>query len=105
MPQNPLTVINVGSTQSTLNITAAVVVKASPGRVAKIIVEVAPSAGNLIINDNTQTGGTNVAANQIYEAAFGSLTEGQVITLDWPCANGIVISSVGTGGVYSVSFV
>lgn len=105
MPQNPLQTLSANPTTPKYNITAAVVVKAAPGHIAKIIVQTVPSAGNLTINDNAATGGTNTIANQILSLAFGSLTAGQVIDLsNWPCKTGITISSVGTGGVYAVSY-
>jgi hypothetical protein len=35
---------------------------------------------------------------------FGSLLPNAPINFDWPCSNGISISSVGTGGVYAVQY-
>ena len=104
MPQNPIRTLTISSVTPSYDVAAPAVIKATPGRLAKITVQVAPSAGNLIANDCATTGAAAIG-NQILEVAFGALTEGQVITLDWPCNTGIVISSVGTGGVYSVSYV
>jgi hypothetical protein len=84
------------------NITAATVVKATPGRLVRIAVSVAPTAAALVASDCATTGAV-AASNQIVSVAFGSLTAGQVITLDWPCTAGIVINP-GTGGTVSVSF-
>jgi hypothetical protein len=94
----------IGGNVAALNITAAVAIKATPGTVFRITVSTPGSAGNLVINDNTQTGGTNTAANQILSVPFGSLTAGQVITLEWPCANGITVSAVPTGGVFAMTY-
>lgn len=84
------------------NIAAATVIKATPGRLVRIAVSVAPTAAALVASDCATTGAV-AAANQIVSVAFGSLTAGQVITLDWPCATGIVVNP-GTGGTVSVSF-
>ena len=93
-----------GGTQSLLNVTAAVVVKATPGTLMRIIPETVGTAGSLVINDNTATGGSNVAANQINSIPFGSMTAGVPVILEVPCKNGIVISAVPTGFVGSVFF-
>lgn len=106
MPQNPIQTVVVSPTQSKLNITAAVVVKAAPGRLCKIIVS-APgtTSGALTLNDCTTTGAA-AAANQIISIPFANLTAGQVISLDIPCKNGIVVSAVPGGGspVYAVAY-
>jgi hypothetical protein len=93
-----------GGRTAVLNVAAAAAIKTGPGTLVRIVVVVAPTANNLTVNDNNVTGGTNVAANTILDVAFGALTKGQVITLEWPCAVGITISSVGTNGVYAVSY-
>lgn len=84
------------------NVTAATVIKATPGRLVRISVSTAPTAGTLSANDCATTGAAAVA-NQIVSIAFGSVTAGQQIYMDWPCATGIVVNP-GTGGVVSVSF-
>ncbi|WP_343743372.1 hypothetical protein [Herbaspirillum huttiense] len=86
-----------------LNISAATVVKATPGRACRLIVQTAPSAGAITVNDTTTTGAA-AAANQIFTIAFGSAPAGTIFNLDFPCASGIVISSVGTGGVVAISY-
>jgi hypothetical protein len=93
----------LGGNISALNVAAAGVVKNTPGMLFRIVVEVAPTAGNLTVNDLAANSGAAVA-NQIISVPFGSLVIGQVITLDWPCKNGIVVSSVGTGGVYGIAY-
>jgi hypothetical protein len=45
------------------------------------------------------------AANEIVTIAFGSLTVGESIPLEWPCGNGILVSAVPTGGSqFSISY-
>lgn len=81
---------------STLNITAATVVKATPGRLVRINVTVAGAAGTA--NDCATTGAA-AAANVIcaIPAVVG------VINIEWPCATGIVITP-GAAQVVSVSY-
>ena len=101
MPQTaPInsTDIYANGVQTTLDITAAAVIKASPGHIGKIVV-VAPgtTSGSLVVNDSATTAGA-ATANQILNIAFGSMTAGQVISLGFPCKNGIVVSAVPTAG-------
>ena len=56
------------------------------------------------MNDCATTGAAAIG-NQIISLAFGNLTLGTQILLDWPLDLGLVISSVGTGGVYAVSYI
>lgn len=91
-------------TSSKLNVSTATVIKATPGRACRLIVQTAPSAGSITINDTTTTGAA-AAANQIFTIAFGSAPAGSIFNLDFPCTSGIVISSVGTGGVVAFSYV
>ena len=95
-----------GGTSSLLDITAAQVVFARPGCLVRILVQAPGTAGALTLNDNTQTGGSNVAANQIMSWAFGSMVAGQVIELNWPCLNGLVVSAVPSAGspVFAISY-
>lgn len=97
--------VSSGGASSTLNITAAAVIKATPGRLCKIIVIAPGSAGNLVINDLAATSGST-AANTVVTLAFGSMTAGQVITLDWPCAVGIAVTAVPSAGspIFSISW-
>lgn len=97
--------VSGGGASSTLNITAAAVIKATPGRLCKIIVIAPGSAGNLVINDLAATTGST-AANTVVTLAFGSMTAGQVITLDWPCAVGIAVTAVPSAGspIFSISW-
>lgn len=97
--------VTTGGAKSSLNVTAAAVIKATPGRLCKIVVNgVVGTGGALTFNDCATTAAA-AAANQIYTAA-GTVAVGTVITLDWPCLVGIVCSAVPTGGtpVFSVSY-
>lgn len=91
-----------GGGSSALNITAAQVIKASPGRLCKItVLGVVGTGGNLTFNDCTTTGAATTA-NQICLLA-GNTAVGSVTTLDWPCINGIVCSAVPTGGTVQIN--
>jgi hypothetical protein len=82
---------------TSLNITAATVIKASPGRLVRISVIVAGAAGTA--NDCTTTGAA-AAANEVavIPAAIGP------VLLDWPCLTGIVVAP-GAGQTVAVSYV
>lgn len=86
-----------GGLKSVLDVTAAAVIKASPGRLAKIMI-VAPGTGGVLTINDCASVGAAATANEILTIAFGSLTVGQVIEFDWPCAVGIVVSAVPSGG-------
>jgi hypothetical protein len=92
-----------GGNATALNVTAAAVIKATPGTLFRVAVSAPGSAGALTLNDNTALTG-NAAANAIVSIPYGSLAAGQIITLDWPCAAGIVVSAVPTGGVFAATF-
>lgn len=95
MAQYPL-VPREGGSQSKLDITAATVVKASPGTLYRVSVTTGGAAGAAYDADATSG---DVAANLIaaIPASVG------VIELVWPCANGILIVP-GAAQVVSVSF-
>lgn len=86
-----------GGVLSHLNITAATVVKAAPGRLWTVTVTTAGSTAGTA-SDVATTGGV-AAANLIAELPN---TVG-VYSLAWPCATGIVITP-GTGQVLSVAY-
>src|ERR1700693_2787913 len=92
-----------GGNATVLNITAPAVLKASPGTLVRIVVSAIGSAGALTLNDAATTGAA-AQANAILSIPSGSLTAGQVIPLEWPCATGIVVSAVPTGGVFAAAF-
>lgn len=94
-----------GGASSSLDITAAKVIKATPGRLRRLVVlGVVGTGGSITLNDCATTGAA-AAANEIFTAS-GTLAVGTVINLDWPCQVGIVISAVATGGtpLYAVSY-
>ncbi len=78
------------------DVAAPAVVKASPGIVFRVS---CATAGSLTLNDAATTGAAAIT-NQIWS---GSLSAGQVLDLQWPCAAGIVVSAVTTA-VVSVSY-
>jgi hypothetical protein len=96
MAQYPITP-RPGGSLSSLNISAATVVKARPGTLFRVSVTTAGSAAGAVY-DAATTGG-NVAANLV--AAIPDAAG--VIELEWPVANGILIVP-GTGQVLSVSY-
>lgn len=100
MPQNPIATLNVNDgTQNKLWITGpgATVVKAQPGMIASMVVEVAGSAtGN--INDAATTAAVTTG-NQV---AVIPTTVG-VTKLNFPCLAGIVVTP-GTGQAVSVAY-
>ena len=97
-------IAGLGGFRQLLNINAPVVVKALPGKLFRIVINAPGSAGQLTLNDNNQTGATNVAANQILSLAFSALSAGEILELNWPVSTGICISSMPTGGQVSVSY-
>jgi hypothetical protein len=86
-----------GGNSAALNITGAQVIKAGPGLLMRVCISAIGSGGTLTFNDCLTTGAA-AAANQIVSIAQASLALGQVITLEWPCATGIVVSAFPTGG-------
>lgn len=91
------TVAGISGTGSKLDITAATVVKATPGRLIRVSVLVAGSATGTV-NDCATTGAA-ATANEVFVIPE---TVG-VYTLEWPCLVGIVIVP-GTGQTISVSY-
>ena len=91
-----------------LNLIAAGVVKATPGRLSKIVI-LAPgtTSGAFTFND-CATVGAATAANEVFTLAYNATANvaGLVIDLDWPCLVGIVLSAVPGAGapVIAVSY-
>lgn len=79
---------------------SATLVKGSPGRLVRIVVT-GTITGNLTANDAATTGAA-AASNLIFSAATPAA--GTVYVLDWPCANGIVVTP-GTAGSVAVSYI
>ena len=101
MPQNPILAALVA--QFKRSITAATVVKAVPGLLCTVIVDVAGSGGALTLNDCATTGAAG-SGNQIASMANAVIVTGQPYTFLVPCKTGIVVSAVPTGSTVRVSF-
>ena len=95
MPQNPIGP-RPGGSASALNLTAATVVKASPGTVYRVVVNTAGSTAGGIYDAATTSG--NTAANLI-----ASIEAAGVYDLTFPCTTGILFEP-GTAMVASVSY-
>lgn len=91
---------------SSMDISAAAVVKAAAGKLARIVIQDVGTAGAFTLNDVATVAGA-AAANQIASIAYNAtgVVAGVPIVFEWPCANGIVVSTVTTGGVIAVSYV
>lgn len=85
-----------------LNVTSASVIKTGRGRVVRLTLTVAGTAGTLVLNDCATTGAAS-AANQIYNST-GVLAAGTVITLDFPVTSGLVVSAVPTGATLVIVY-
>lgn len=89
-----------GGQKSLLNQSAAVVVKATPGRLAKVVI-IAPgtTSGAWTFNDCATTGAA-AASNEIWNLPYNATNNvaGAVIDLNLPCATGIVLSAVPGAG-------
>lgn len=77
-------------------VSAAGAVRASPGRLVKIVVTTAGSAGTLTVNDNA-----SAATGSVLFAAPGTSAQGTIWLIDEPCENGIYVTP-GTGQVLNV---
>jgi hypothetical protein len=87
-----------------LNVLNAQVVKAAPGILVRVVVVAAGSGGSLTLNDSATLAGA-ATGNEILTIAYGSLSAGQMLQFDWPCAAGICISAVPSGTPqFSLSF-
>jgi hypothetical protein len=92
-----------GSTTRLALAAGQTLVKAAPGRVAKLIVNTATgTAGTLAVNDCASTGAV-AAGNVVYSVPFGTAILGTVIVLDVPCLVGIVVT-VPTSSTVTVVF-
>jgi hypothetical protein len=83
---------------SALNIAAATVVKAAPGRIARVSVSTAGSGAGSV--HDCATVGAIAAGNLV--ASIPDVVG--VYEIDFPCAAGIVVSPGAGGQVVSVSF-
>ena len=107
MPQTPFNAQNsiissAGGTHSMLALAAGPnLVKAAPGRICKLIINVTGTAGTLAVNDCATTAAVS-AANLVW-TDLDTTPMGTVIDLEFPCLYGIVVT-VPTTGVVSVSY-
>ena len=88
---------------TTLDVTATQVIKAGSGTVYKITVVTAGSGGSLTLND-VLTVNAAASANAVITIPNASLTQGAIVTLEWPFQVGIVISAIPTGAQLSLSY-
>jgi hypothetical protein len=101
MSQNPIVTTDIINRNR--SVTAAAVIKAVPGLVGTIIVDVAGSGGALTLNDCATVGAAG-AGNQVASIANASIVAGVPYSFFWPCKTGIVISAVPTGSTVRISF-
>lgn len=101
MSQNPIVTRDV--TNRNRSVTAAAVIKAVPGLLATVIVDVAGSGGALTLNDCATTGAA-ASGNQIASIANANIVAGVPYSFFWPCKTGIVVSAVPTGSTVRVSY-
>lgn len=92
-----------GSTTRLALAAGQTLIKATPGRVAKLIVNTATgSAGSLAVNDCASVGAV-ATGNIVYSVPFGTAILGTIIVLDVPCLIGIVVT-VPTSSTVTVVF-
>ena len=97
--QNNLGVQN-GGRSSSLNNGVAVAIKATPGRLRKIIIIAPGSASGAFTFNDCATVGAAAAANEIFTLPYNAAANvaGAIFVLDWPCAVGITLSAVPGAG-------
>lgn len=92
--------VTANGASAALNITAAAVIKATPGRVARIsILAPGSTSGGFVLNDCATTGAATTA-NQIFNLPYNGTNNiaGAVFNVEIPCAVGIVCSAVPGAG-------
>jgi Ubiquitin-activating enzyme E1 FCCH domain len=89
--------LNVNSTAFTAYASAGTIYNVNPSILCQVACQV---AGTITLNDSNTLAAAGLT-NQIITIA--SMTAGQVLALNWPCALGIT-ASVVTTGTFSVSF-
>lgn len=102
MPQAPLgaAIVNAGGNNSDLNNTTAQVIKSSPGRLRRVVINNAGSgSGAFTFNDCATLAAAN-AANQILTMPFNATDcfAGSIVVADIVCKIGLVMSAVPAGG-------
>lgn len=83
-----------------VQVTAAAVIKATPGRIAKIIILAPGSTSGAFTFNNCATTGAASSGNQIFTLAYNATANvaGAIFTVEIPCGTGIVCSAVPGGG-------
>jgi hypothetical protein len=101
MPQAPFSIVTspTQGTKSVLNISAATLIEAGPGRIMQVVNNGA--AVGFSAYDSATVAGAG-AANLIYTSS-ATLAIGSVVTLDIPYTNGLVVTPISTG-VVAVSY-
>lgn len=94
--------VSVGGRSTSLNVTAKTVIKTGAGRIAKISVITAPTAGVVAAYDAATTA-AGVTATALYSVPFGSASTVVPVNLDMAFSSGLVVDP-GTGGVVVVSY-
>ena len=97
-------IVATGGLNAAQNVTAAAVIKATPGRVARIIVLNAGTTSGAFTFNNCATTGAATTANQVFTIAYNAAANvaGAIFSLDMPCSAGIVCSAVPGGGTPQV---
>jgi hypothetical protein len=92
-----------GGGNSSMNISASAVVKASVGRCVRVIVQVVTATAAITLNDCATTAAA-AAGNAFLTIPIGAAV-GTIYYVDWPCANGIVVAYGGSAtGTLAVSY-
>jgi hypothetical protein len=92
--------VTANGASAALNITAASVIKATPGRVARVsILAPGSTSGSFVLNDCATTGAATTA-NQVFNLPYNGTNNiaGSVFNVEIPCAVGIVCSAVPGAG-------
>jgi len=79
--------------------TSLTVIKASPGRLARILVSVANGANPILIYDNA-----SAASGTVIGAVAASAAIGTAVDCQMPAANGITIAATASAGTITVSW-
>ena len=92
--------VTANGASAALNITAAAVIKATPGRVARVAILAPGSTSGSFVLNNCATTGAATTANQIFNLPYNGTNNiaGAVFNLEIPCTVGIVCSAVPGGG-------
>ena len=101
------TLVSNGGTAQAYNVTSAAVIKASPGRLDKLVItNGGTTSASWTLND-CATISAATSANQIVSIPYSAALNvpGGIVSLDWPCSAGIVVSTVPGGSpVAAISY-